>query len=69
MTVSLDRNVAASAVAPTETPRKMVTMLHEFVLRRLGETLGHAADIEQVAQHQEADQRRCVGNEQGNQKR
>ena len=36
-------------------------MLQQFVLRRLVQTLDHAAFTEQVAEHQHADQRRSVG--------
>ena len=36
------RKVGPCAVAPTVTPRKMVTMLHQLVLRGLAQALHHA---------------------------
>ena len=35
----------------------------ELVLRGLGKTLGHAADVEKVTEHQETNQRRRIGQE------
>ena len=35
--------------------------VHQLVLRRLGETLGHAAHIEQITEHETADERQRIG--------
>ena len=51
------RKVAPCVVAPTVSPRKMVTMLHQLVLRGLVQAFHNAGHAHEVAQHQHADQR------------
>ena len=39
--------------------------IHQFILRRLGDTLDHAALLEEVAEHEHTDQRSRVGKQNG----